>query len=179
MQNPYDKIVNIVAEQARNRIEDIQSGTWVKFQSPIEELFFVALDAVCHTEITEVTDLLVAGKASVEKLKEYDGRNPFGDAQTSLIVELQKHVGDWRVDFLIHYYDFGYPDRPEKWASLIVECDGHDFHERTKEQAKRDRRRDRAAQRDGIPILRFTGSEIWNDPIGCALQVVEFYQRGL
>lgn len=57
---------------------------------------------------------------------------------------------------------------------VAIECDGHDFHERTKEQAERDRSRDRELQRLGIPILRFTGREINRSPTDCARQVVNF-----
>lgn len=60
----------------------------------------------------------------------------------------------------------------------IVECDGHDFHERTKEQAKRDRSRDRAFQSAGIPVFRFTGSEIYADSLKCAREV-EIFLRNL
>ena len=51
-------------------------------------------------------------------------------------------------------------------ARLVVECDGFDFHERTKEQASRDRRRDRALQRAGFKVYRYTGSDIWADALG-------------
>lgn len=56
----------------------------------------------------------------------------------------------------------------------FIECDGHDFHERTKQQAAKDRQRDRQIQSAGHPILRFTGSEICRDPLGCAAQISEF-----
>ncbi len=59
----------------------------------------------------------------------------------------------------------------------IVECDGHEFHERTKEQAKKDRSRDRAFQAAGIPVFRFTGSEIYADPQECAREVTNFLRK--
>lgn len=59
----------------------------------------------------------------------------------------------------------------EQVITVAVEADGHDFHERTKEQASRDRGRDRTFQLSGIPILRFTGSEIHRDAFGCGKQV--------
>ena len=46
----------------------------------------------------------------------------------------------------------------------MIECDGHDYHERTKEQAARDKKRDRFFASKGYKVLRFTGSEIWADP---------------
>jgi len=51
---------------------------------------------------------------------------------------------------------------------LIIECDGHDFHDRTKQQAAYDRSRDRELLQIGIPTVRFTGSEITHSPERCA-----------
>lgn len=85
----------------------------------------------------------------------------------------QKQIGKYRVDFEISYYpDIALPDRNVK--RLVVECDGHDFHEKTKKQAQRDKERDRMLQIAGYPVLRFTGSEIYRSPSHCALQVAEF-----
>lgn len=51
---------------------------------------------------------------------------------------------------------------------LAVELDGHDFHERTKEQAQRDKARDRWLTSRGWRVLRFTGSEVFRDAKACA-----------
>jgi very-short-patch-repair endonuclease len=59
----------------------------------------------------------------------------------------------------------------EHLRRFAIEVDGHDFHERTKEQAARDRSRDRALMNAGWTVLRFTGSEVFRDPIGCVAQV--------
>lgn len=83
----------------------------------------------------------------------------------------QVRVLDWLVDYTIWAHDGG------SWRRLIIECDGHDFHERTKEQAIRDRERDRRLQQHGETIFRFTGSEIWNNAIGCADQVLRWVDR--
>jgi very-short-patch-repair endonuclease len=72
----------------------------------------------------------------------------------------------YRIDFALFCERFDEP--------VFVECDGHDFHERTKEQAARDRGKDRAIQQAGISILRFTGSEIYRDPEGCVTQIIQF-----
>ena len=55
--------------------------------------------------------------------------------------------------------------------SLVVECDGHDFHDRTKQQASYDRSRDRELLRCGIRTIRFTGSEIVHSQERCADEV--------
>ncbi|MFQ5745407.1 MAG: endonuclease domain-containing protein [Acidobacteriota bacterium] len=103
-----------------------------------------------------------------------------------LMIEPQAELGEYRVDFLLTQEslmpDF---DNPRKLADgrevpgdlqvkkhLIIECDGHEHHERTKEQASRDRARDRMLQSLGYPVYRYTGSDIWRDVFQCAEQAI-------
>lgn len=80
----------------------------------------------------------------------------------------QAHVAEhYRADFLVSYHFFGSDYR------IVVECDGHDFHERTKEQAKRDKRRDRDLQKLGYEVFRFTGSELRGNPRAAAYDVLD------
>lgn len=87
-------------------------------------------------------------------------------AASSIMIEPQFQWGKYRIDFRIAHSGLEMP--------IFVECDGHDFHERTKEQAERDRSKDRAIQEAGIPILRFTGREIYRSPFGVANQILAF-----
>jgi very-short-patch-repair endonuclease len=74
----------------------------------------------------------------------------------------------YRVDFaVIHRHRYGDESR------LVIECDGHDYHERTKEQAARDRQKDRDLQSLGWKVFRFTGSEIHADADDCVIQLFE------
>jgi very-short-patch-repair endonuclease len=94
----------------------------------------------------------------------------------------QVSVGDYRVDFLMDYTD---PHMTGDYvASVAIECDGHDFHEKTKEQAKRDKQRDRNLLALELPTLRFTGSEVYADPFKCVREAMDlvsdlYYQRVL
>jgi hypothetical protein len=54
---------------------------------------------------------------------------------------------------------------------IAVELDGHDFHERTKEQARAEKSRQRALTAAGWHVLRFTGSEVYADPYRCLMEV--------
>ena len=83
--------------------------------------------------------------------------------------------GYWQVGIGPYFADIAFI-REDGKPGVVVECDGHDFHERTKEQAAHDRQRDRWMQTAGWSVLRFTGSEIRRDPHGCAREVVEFLQ---
>jgi very-short-patch-repair endonuclease len=81
----------------------------------------------------------------------------------------QHRVLDWPVDFLV-----GTTDGNGKKRFAVIECDGHDFHERTKEQAKRDRSRDRRLQAAGYRVFRFTGSELYRNTLACACEVINW-----
>jgi very-short-patch-repair endonuclease len=74
------------------------------------------------------------------------------------IIEIEKRK--FRVDFEINAWNMD----TRNSENLVIEVDGHDFHEKTKEQAGRDKHRDRLLQKAGYKILRFTGSEVYNDP---------------
>lgn len=82
------------------------------------------------------------------------------DPGAGLSIQTQVPVGKYRLDIAM----LSGPD-----LVLAVECDGHNFHDRTKEQAARDRRRDRDILDDfDLATVRFTGSEIHHDSEGCA-----------
>lgn len=133
---------------------------WTDCESPIEEVFYVALQTLAR--FSTLTLGCADDDAELERVKQY---------KYPLIVQQQAKIGKYRVDFLIHFLV------GDEWKSVVVECDGHDYHERTKEQAAYDRSRDRAMTLMGYTVLRFTGSEIWNDPFGCAAQIIEFTQH--
>lgn len=80
-------------------------------------------------------------------------------------ITAQAPIGAYRADFLLWLANGTHI------GGIAIECDGHDFHERTKEQASRDKRRDREILTAGFPVLRFTGSEIYRDAVACANQV--------
>jgi very-short-patch-repair endonuclease len=94
-------------------------------------------------------------------------------SETSVLVLVPQYQWEqYRIDFCI------YP-RAHPSTLVFIECDGHDFHERTKEQAASDRKKDRSIQQSGIPILRFTGSEIYRDPLDCGAQVMTFLNKNI
>ena len=85
----------------------------------------------------------------------------------SLMWEAQHRIGDYIADFVVW--------RPGDPNRVVVECDGHAFHERTPEQAAHDKRRDRFMTRAGYKVLRFTGSEVYRNLWGCVSEVYESF----
>lgn len=122
-------------------------------ESPIEQLFGVAF------------------------LKVIEGRGL--NYNPGLIVEPQAEVEcygkKYRVDFLVLVGN--YLNNPEQCFKLVIECDGHDFHEKTKLQAARDKQRDRHLIGAGYHVIRFTGSEIWKDPFKCAREAADIIEN--
>lgn len=56
----------------------------------------------------------------------------------------------------------------------VAEADGHLFHERTVEQASKDRRRDRILQRCRIPVFRFTRTDLVRGSEESAYEIVDY-----
>jgi very-short-patch-repair endonuclease len=72
----------------------------------------------------------------------------------------QHKVENYIIDFAFKHYDF----------KLAIELDGHDYH-KTKKQRTYDAKRARKLSELGWEVIRFTGSEIFKDSLGCALEV--------
>lgn len=173
----FDLLAQQAAEHAVRCVRELEQR---KFgDSPIEQLFFASLVTAADQGGRSITDISTFGPDYPLENAQY-GTRMMGRPSSTAFVERQVQVAGWRVDFVIHYpaVERAYDENGDPYLDrLIVECDGHDFHERTKEQAARDRARDRLAQLEGLPILRFTGSEIWNDPLSCADEVLAFMER--
>jgi|6_EtaG_2_1085325.scaffolds.fasta_scaffold29029_5 very-short-patch-repair endonuclease len=86
---------------------------------------------------------------------------------TGYTIEPQFSVGRRRVDFKVSCGD----------SAVFVECDGHEWHEKTKLQAARDKQRSREILRaTDVPTMRFTGSEIHRNAEKCAGEVFAYLE---
>lgn len=121
--------------------------------SPIEVMLF---DALC-----------VAAKRNGVLLDELESHELVGHGcafkpRRSAMVSRNPAIDSYRIDILIE---------AETWR-LAIECDGFDFHDRTKQQAAYDRARDRELILIGITTIRFTGSEIVHSAERCAEEAI-------
>lgn len=161
------KIVEIghkASDRALTRV--IDSLSFDLCESPIEQLMLCALAA--NTQWCASGTCLLLNK--IEQIPDYYAKRD--DLEKHTLLANQVVVGKYRADFCVAVSRV-------KAAPMIaiVECDGHDFHEKTKHQAARDKARDRFMQTSGYPVLRFSGSEIWRDASSCALQVIDFLDK--
>lgn len=148
-----------------------------KCESPIEKLllhsYLLYLDTKRMLQKGDFCDSVHAFLMMPEPDREYMWNESFGECN---YVDVQVPIGKYRADIVIFRRVNPFTDTKTIFETprVVVECDGHDFHERTKEQAQRDKSRDRELQELGHPVLRFTGSEIWADAWTCAAQIDKF-----
>jgi hypothetical protein len=147
--------------------------------SPIERLFLVALSVVASWQHRTHTAVALVRRGSTEEKRDrlIETSEMLGELSSTLFVDTQVDFSWGRADFLVSVAtERGSSGRLE-FRRLVIECDGHNFHERTKLQAERDRSRDRAAQLEGLEVFRFTGSELWRNPVECADQVLAWAEK--
>jgi very-short-patch-repair endonuclease len=136
----------------------------------------VAIEAM-HAHLFPEKSLCAVCESPIEKLlfQEFNKLAPFKKDVKGVVSRLgtleirpQFEVGRYRLDFAV---------QSDCRSSVIaVEVDGHDFHERTKEQATRDKSRDRELVARGWQVLRFTGSEVFRDAQKCMSEILALAQ---
>lgn len=155
-----EQFVRDVAENEATRFVEQCAMLRERCESPIEELLAVALYS--YSRVCPEPSIFFYGSNSLPAEADFD---------EAAFVFQQVSIGQYRADFVI--LDASLPFNHTPPRIMVVECDGHDFHERTKEQARRDKQRDRFFQSKGYKVLRFTGSEIWAKPDDCADEIVD------
>jgi very-short-patch-repair endonuclease len=151
-------------------VQEAAQGEAIRYE---EEVYSICRACESPIEALLVAALYKHGKIGCENFhfraaEDVGSIPPFDEAA---FVYTQARVGDYRADILILDASLPLELREPRW--MIVECDGHDYHERTKEQARHDKKRDRFFTSKDFKVLRFTGSEIWADPDACAEEIAE------
>jgi very-short-patch-repair endonuclease len=144
-------------EEERFKQEMHQNCLEVGMESPIEDLFWISCWLLC--------------KARYSDLNPDPEITPHGpELPDGMYVTPQAKVGKFRVDFLIDSKGFG---PKEHLPPVIVELDGHAFHDKDKRQRSYEKGRDRALVRAGYRVIHFTGSDVVKDPFACAWEALE------
>ena len=124
-------------------------------QSPIEKILIVAFE-LCQLERNHNGNL----KLTYSMLSQYE-----------IHANGKTYYADFVIDPSSEEDDDG---RRFKRFPLVIECDGHEFHEKTKEQVIHDNERDFNIKSAGYDILHFSGSQIYNEPWKCANQILDY-----
>lgn len=109
-------------------------------ESPIEDLFYIALNLQCAAQFSEIQ------------------------------IAPQAKIGSFRVDFVV---SLGAPSASASSSPVVVELDGHDFHDKNKHQRSYEKARDRFLVKRGYKVLHFTGSDVVSDPLKVAHEVLD------
>lgn len=166
-----------------NQFDDRAEGFLSDCESPIERLFMVSLLAAGLTSPFDADAKCAAYRKATEPLGAVFQGDDYWSALLAVlvvngaadtpIVTAQQRVSiadrDMRIDFVFVGNEGG---------CAAVELDGHDFHERTKEQAARDKSRDRLLTAAGWRVLRFTGSEVYANPHECVRESFKSLRSG-
>lgn len=147
MDNKINEYRKELLEDFSSKLNDFVGIT----QSPIEELFLLAFLSRCEQFVFDLACYDAFGYLKMATASMY--------GETIYIIP-QEEIAEYRVDFLIVMVKNG--------TRFVVECDGHDFHEKTKEQAAKDKSRERKLLKMGYKVVRFSGSEIYQNPKKCA-----------
>lgn len=116
-------------------------------KSPIEQIFITAFEFYCRLENKKRIFLFPQKEVIYNNKKYYiDFEFEADDYLTSLIFE----------DKL-----------KNKNFKLAIECDGYEFHQKTKEQVQHDNEREYNLKMAGYEVLRFSGIQIYNNPLKC------------
>jgi len=129
-----------------------------RLESPIEDMFWIAAHAQCLAEN------IAANPGPAYDAK---GALTIGDG---IVIRPQVKIGDFRVDFVLSQVGLG-PD--EILRPVVVELDGHAFHDKDKRQRAYEKARDRFLVKQGFRVLHFTGSEVVADPHKVAYEVLD------
>lgn len=125
--------------------------------SPIEHMFWVACAALCEAEFIPLNPG-----------PEFNSNGGLGLGYGAHI-KPQHQIGSYRVDFLLSQNNIG-PD--SILTPVIVELDGHAFHDKDQKQRAYEKARDRFFIKEGYRVLHFTGSEVVADPFKVAFEAL-------
>lgn len=158
--NDAEILARIASEYATRHINGFLSKYQLVtklMESPIEAAFCCALAAEFHERAWALwqTTSICAHK---------DIR--FNTADILLVP--QYPVGRARVDLMILVRDV------KPMRMYAIECDGAAYHDSNPQQVQRDRCRDRYLEDNGIRVRHYSGAEITANPIGKAVDALNF-----
>jgi len=165
----------MVAHCSETMFLDSCAEAFAGTESPIEQLFIVSMCGLLFIE-NEPCYLYWSGPTGNSAMASFVEMTTHQTGRYS--ISCQEPIGVYRADFVINWSDCNFCGTGHNYGfDIVIECDGHDNHERTKKQAAHDRKRDRFMQTEGYTVLRFTGSELWANPMKCAYEVYNHIEK--
>lgn len=163
-------------------MNEIETKLWDALNRVVDESFSVeynyfgqhATGVISRVSELEGYGLLRDISCFCISYKTGDEINPTYSGEIMAILENQISFGRYTVDFRIHstYNDI---TKELQECNMAIEVDGHEFHEKTKTQASHDKKRDRYLLSMNIPVIRYTGTEVYRNPKTVARDAFNIY----
>ena len=125
--------------------------------SPIEQLLYFSLKYCLVFYYLEEAEPFVCYKTKKPYLR-------------GILINTQDNIDKYYIDFTIEKHWREGIESKEK--TILVECDSQEWHERTEEQRRYEKERDRIIQKLGYKIFHYTGKEILQDPLKIAKEIL-------
>lgn len=155
------RMANEIKSQCRDRADDEYNRVFNLFRAQLEDIKSRAqsrLEVFFASYIIGMTD----GYNYVTYVRDWPN---FEAPKSGTVWGFQVDLAKYTADFIFTLFC------ESQSRTIVVECDGHERHEKTKEQVARDKQRDRFLVKEGISVLRFSGSEVYNDPESCVGEI--------
>jgi len=155
-------ILDVASEYAaKMEQERFRAELWSRIResvikSPIEQALFIGIHTVAKSNFMDFSEPLSATEVS-----------------PGLSITPQKKIGPYYADFVVEFYrrnDSG----TNLLRSVVVECDGTAFHERTEKERRHEKLRDRYMQKMDLKVFRYTGKEILDNPYKVAKEIISY-----
>ncbi len=130
-----------------------------KIESPIEQILYCAIETVRELNYLDRATRVFKEKTIVE----HEGLEIFP----------QYEIDKYRVDFFISN-GLRVEENKYVYREIIVECDSQEFHERTEQERRYEKTRDRYLISHGYKIFHYTGAEIIKNSMNIAAEIIAF-----
>ena len=157
-----DGAADVARRQAAETVELCPAIFWDECESPIEAVFLVWWMAI--------SDLVFHGSFHREWTIHPQTEVEVGGRRYRIDIEVVPIVAE-RSRFE-RLRTAGYV-RPR----IAIELDGHEFHERTREQVAYRNERDRSLQQAGWRVMHYSGAELVRDPMKVIQEVLDVCHR--
>lgn len=138
------------ASDCKSYLEVINLDGALLDMTPIEQVLFIANDIFIYKMMSNIkTYLNLTSQETITVL----GKN-------------------YRPDFIVKEMMVNGVDFELK-KQVIIECDGYNYHS-SKQQRNNDTERENNLKLAGYSIIRFTGTQIHNNPYLCVMQALKF-----
>jgi hypothetical protein len=193
--NPFERELNFATQRFKFYLESTFAEQEKHCESPIEKLFLQAW--INKTYLENSIKSYDAFEFHAYN-SDFILNDRFKESITARVKRLglisysylvpQFKIDKYRIDFLIvcchaslplimEFDDFfteNYKDYEKTYFfKVLIECDGFEYHGKSKEQFIKDREKDRFLKYLGYDVLRFSGTELYKNPDQCLEETIQ------